>query len=277
MNNSTKNIQEFLNPLKETHFSLKDYVDFNKIVNNVDEIAIKLNQLNYLIGKEDLSLAVNKLWDENPQVFSIMGILIAIRPNDNKKVIDEQGDIKLISDYFTSPNDVIDFIYQTGLAKIFQNREIKNLVDYVFGIEVGLDTNARKNRGGHIMENIISNIFEKNDIIYKKEIYHTNFPELIPILGADKKRFDFTIEKDGITYLIETNFYTSGGSKLNEVARSYSELASKIDVLKKYKFVWITDGIGWFAAKNKLEESFHKITHVYNLTTINDFINFIKK
>lgn len=267
---------EFMKPLKETHFSLKDYVDFPKVAANVEAISIKLNQLNYLIGQEDMAAAVARLWEENPKVFSVLDILIAVRTKDRKKSIDENGNISLVSDCFTSPEKVTRFLNDTGLTMVFQKKQIKNLVDYVFGVEVGLDSNARKNRGGHIMENIVANIFDKNGVPYEQEVYYTKFPEIVNALGADNKRFDFVVKAKDKTYLIEANFYTGGGSKLNEVARSYSELAPKINAVPGFEFVWITDGIGWESARNKLEEAFTHIPSVYNLTNINVFIDRIK-
>ncbi len=266
-----------MNPLKETHFSLKDYVDFPKVAANVEAISIKLNQLNYLIGQEDMAAAVNRLWNENPKVFSVLDILIAVRTKDRKRAIDENGNIHLISDYFTSPEQVTKFLNDTGLTEVFQKKQIKNLVDYVFGVEVGLDSNARKNRGGHIMEDLIAGIFDKSGITYKQEVYYTEFPEIVKVLGADNKRFDFVVRANDTTYLIEANFYTGGGSKLNEVARSYSELAPRINAVPSFEFVWITDGIGWQSARNKLEEAFAHIPHVYNLTNINAFIEKTKR
>lgn len=265
-----------MKPLKETHFSLRDYVDFSKVESNVEEISIKLNQLNYLIGKSDIETAVKLLWNENPKAFSVLDVLIAIRTKDKKKAIDSNGNIRLVSDYFKSPDDVIVFLNETGLTKVFQNKLIKNLVDYVFGIEVGLDSNARKNRGGHIMENLVATIFNQHGVLYEQEVYYTEFPEIVRALGADNKRFDFVVKTKDKVYLIETNFYTGGGSKLNEVARSYSELAPKIDTVPGFEFVWITDGIGWESARNKLEEAFAHIPNIYNLTTLHSFIEKIK-
>lgn len=144
----TNRFSDFMKKLKETHFSLRDYVDFPKVAANVEAISIKLNQLNYLIGQEDMAAAVKRLWDENPKVFSVLDVLIAVRPEDKKKVIDADGDIHLVSDYASSPEQVTVFLNETGLAEVFQKKLIKNLVDYVFGVEVGLDSNARKNRGG---------------------------------------------------------------------------------------------------------------------------------
>lgn len=267
---------EFIKPLKETHFSLKDYVDFPKVAANVEAISIKLNQLNYLIGQEDMGAAVERLWEENPKVFSVLDILIAVRAKDKKKAIDEDGNILLISDYFTSPTQVTKFLKDTGLTEVFQKKQIKNLVDYVFGVEVGLDSNARKNRGGHIMEDLVANIFTKNGIPFEQEVYYTEFPEIVKALGADNKRFDFVVRAEDKIYLIEANFYTGGGSKLNEVARSYSELAPKINAVPGFEFVWITDGIGWKSARNKLEEAFAHVPSVYNLTNIQEFISALK-
>lgn len=266
----------FMEPLKETHFSLKDYVDFPKVAANVEAISIKLNQLNYLIGQEDMAVAVKRLWNENPKVFSVLDVLIAVRSKDNKKAIDVYGNIHLINDYFSSPEQVTVFLNETGLTKVFQNKQIKNLVDYVFGVEVGLDSNARKNRGGHIMEGLVANILTLNGIPFEREVYYTEFPEIVDALGTDNKRFDFVIRTSEKTYLIEANFYAGGGSKLNEVARSYSELAPKINAVPGFEFVWITDGVGWESARNKLEEAFVHVSSVYNLTNIQEFISRVK-
>lgn len=251
-------------------------MDFPKVAANVEAISIKLNQLNYLIGQEDMAAAVKRLWEENPKVFSVLDVLIAVRTKDKKKAIDVYGNIHLVSDYFNSPELVTAFLNETGLTEVFQKKQIKSLVDYVFGVEVGLDSNARKNRGGHIMEGLVANILTLYGIPFEQEVYYTEFPEIVKALGADNKRFDFVIRTPQKTYLIEANFYTGGGSKLNEVARSYSELAPKINAVPGFEFVWITDGIGWESARNKLEEAFAHIPSVYNLTNINTFIEKLK-
>ena len=265
----------FLSQLSETNATLDYFTDFKKIKSNVNKIAIKLNQLNYLIGKEDLNKAVYELYEENPKVFEVLDILIAIRKNKRAKTFNNKGEIILLDTYFETPELVLEFIEETGLAEVFKNKDISNLVDYVFGIEVGLDTNARKNRGGDNMSKAVSLIFDKAGVFYKKEVNNTIFPEIIS-LGADVKRFDFVIKTKTKTYLIEANYYNSGGSKLNETARSYSDVAPKINQYENYEFVWITDGQGWFSAKNKLEEAFNIIPSLYNLITLEDFIKKIQ-
>lgn len=276
MNTHTKeDFDNFILQLKETNTTLSFYCDFEKIHNNVENISIKLNQLNYLIGQEDIDAAIRRLWNENKNVFSILEILIAVRTSDKKKAIMADGNVKLINSLFDSVEGVIEYIHSTGLDKVFKEKHIKNLVDYVFGVETGLDTNARKNRSGHLMEGWVASILDKAGIAYRQEVFSTEYPEL-SVLGEDKKRFDFVIETNSCKYLIEVNFYSGGGSKLNEVARAYSELSPKINAVNGFQFVWITDGIGWKSAKNKLEEAFYTIPNIYNLTTINDFINQIK-
>ncbi len=261
----------FISQLSETNATLDYFTDFKKIKDNVNKIAIKLNQLNYLIGKADIRAAVKELYEENPKAFEVLDILIAIRKNKNAKTFNKKGEIVMLDSYFTSPNSICEYIEETGLGEIFRNKDVKNLVDYVFGIEVGLDTNARKNRGGENMSKAVSLFFDKAKVSYKKEVSNTVYPEILS-LGADVKRFDFVIKTKNKTYLIETNFYNSGGSKLNETARSYSDVAPKINQYKNYEFVWITDGQGWLTAKNKLEEAFSIIPSLYNLSTLHLFI-----
>lgn len=260
-----------MSQLKETNATLDFYCDFKKISGNVDSIAIKLNQLNYLIGQDDLDGAIRRLWNENPKVFSILDILIAVRTSDKKKAILADGTVKLISNFFNDVESVIEYIHATGLDEVLQKKQVKNLVDYVFGVETGLDTNARKNRSGHLMENYVADIFNRFGIAFRQEVYSTEYHELA-ILGEDKKRFDFVIETPHCKYLIEVNFYSGGGSKLNEVARAYSELSPKINSVEGFEFVWITDGVGWRSARNKLEEAFYAIPNVYNLTSIYEFV-----
>jgi type II restriction enzyme len=271
----SEQFKTFLSQLSETNATLDYFTDFKKIKGNVNKISIKLNQLNYLIGKEKLKEAVKELYEENPKAFEVLDILIAIRKNKKAKTFNNKGEIVLLDTYFTSLEGILEYIEETGLAELFRNKDVTNLVDYVFGIEVGFDTHSRKNRGGDNMSKAVSLIFDNSCVFYKKEVNNTIFPEIIS-LGADVKRFDFVIKTKKKTYLIETNFYNSGGSKLNETARSYSDVAPKINQYDDYEFVWITDGQGWFTAKNKLEEAFSIIPHLYNLTSLNLFVEKIK-
>lgn len=272
-----KDFNKFMSQLQETNQTLEFFCDFNKISQNVEEIKLSLCMLNSMIGTSDLRKSVETIWKRDKSAFTVMDILIAVRSEGKKKVLDSIGQCVVLDSLFMSVDGVMEFLQNTGLAEIFQSKKINNLVDYVFGIETGLDTNARKNRSGHIMEDMVARIFDKNNITYRQEVYSREWPSITRVLGDDEKRFDFVISTSTNTYLIEVNFYSGGGSKLNEVARSYSDIAPKINSVPGFEFVWITDGIGWKSAKNKLQEAYGIIPSIYNLTDISEFIKIIKQ
>ena len=266
----------FISQLQETNQTLDFFCDFDKISQNVEDIKLSLCMLNSLIGSSDLRKSVETIWKRDKSAFGVMDILIAVRSEGKKKVLDSLGRCVVLDTLFNSVDGVMEFLENTGLAEIFLSKKINDLVDYVFGIETGLDTNARKNRSGHVMEDMVARIFEKNGIHYRQEVYSSEWPTITRVLGDDEKRFDFVIKTAAKTYLIEVNFYSGGGSKLNEVARSYSDIAPKINSVSGFEFVWITDGIGWKSAKNKLQEAYSIIPSIYNLTDIIKFIKLVK-
>lgn len=272
-----RNFNIFFSQLQETNQTLDFFCDFEKISNHVNDIKLSLCMLNSLIGTTDLRKSIETIWTRDKSAFSIMDILIAVRSNGKKSILDSNGNCIILNRLFESVDGIMEYLEKTGLANIFTEGKIKNLVDYVFGIETGLDSNARKNRSGHIMENRIADIFTKNGIAFRQEVYSTEWTEIQQALGDDKKRFDFVIKSASTTYLIEANFYNGGGSKLNEVARSFMEIAARINSVKGFEFIWITDGTAWKAAKDKLKEAYSKIPGMYNLTNITDFINGIKQ
>lgn len=263
----------FMSQLKETNQSLDFFCDFNKINSNVENIRLSLCMLNSLIGSTNLRSSVETIWNRDRTAFNVMDILIAVRSEGRKKVLNSLGESVVLDTMFESVEGVMEFLTNTGLAELFQTRKITNLVDYVFGVETGLDSNARKNRSGHVMEDFVANIFAEHGIAYRTEVYSSEWQTLNQALGDDEKRFDFVVETQQKVFLIEVNFYSSGGSKLNEVARAYSEIAPRINAVNGFEFVWITDGIGWRSAKSKLQEAFNIIPNIYNLTDIYSFIN----
>ncbi len=267
----------FMSQLSETNATLSFWTDFEKIRKNVANIEIKLNTLNYLVGKSDLRAAITELWYNDKKVFDVLLILIACRKRDKKKVINDKAEFVLLESYLETLEGVIEYIEGTGLAHVFQDKNIKNLVDYVFGVEVGLDSNARKNRSGDAMEDTVEMIIKKSGVQYRKEVESSKWPEITEALGTDKKRFDFVITTKAKTYLLEVNFYSGGGSKLNETARSFTELGPKVNSVPGFEFVWITDGKGWNSARNKLQEAYYTIPSVYNLLTLKDFLESIKE
>ena len=177
------------------------------------------------------------------------------------------------------------FMRKTKLFDLLENHIVSNLVDYATGVETGLDSNGRKNRGGHLMENLVEDYIKKAGFIkgqnYFKEMYIHEIENkwkidlsAISNQGKMEKRFDFVIKTDKQVYVIETNFYSSGGSKLNETARSYKTLAQEVATIEGVTFIWFTDGCGWNSAKHNLEETFDILDTIYN---INDLENGIMK
>lgn len=276
MEKNIKDFEIFMSQLSETNANLAFFCDFDKISKNVADIAISLNTLNYLLGKKELREAVEAIWNRDKKAFEVLDILIATRKKNKKKFFNNKGEKLLVHSLFSSVDGIMEFLEGTGLDNVFMNTEINNLVDYVFGVETGLDTNARKNRSGKITEKLIAEIFSNYNLQFEQQVSSVIFPEIDKVLGADKKVFDFVIKGCKTTYLIEVNYYSDGGSKLNETARSYSDIGPKINSVEGFRFVWITDGEGWHKAKNKLQEAFMSIPDVYNLSTIKNFISSIK-
>ena len=271
-----KEFEIFMSQLSETNATLGFWTDFNKVKNNVASIEIKLNTLNYLLGKQDLRTAVTNLWTTDKKVFDVLQILIACRKRDKKKVINEKAEFVLLESYLKTLDGVMEFLEGTGLAEIFRDKNVKSLVDYVFGVEVGLDTNARKNRSGDEMEDTVELIIKGTGLDYQKEVESSTWSKIAEVLGTDEKRFDFVVPTKNKTYLFEVNFYSGGGSKLNETARSFTEVGPKINSVEGFEFVWVTDGKGWEKAKNKLQEAFYTIPNIFNLTTLKDFLETLK-
>lgn len=268
-----KDFEKFMSQLKVTNRTLDFFCDFGKIKQNVDNIRLSLNMLNSLIGSSDLRKSVETIWNRDKTAFDVLPILIAVR--NGSVCISHHDKFIGMNDMCTSVDGVMEFFEGAGLSELLVNRAITNLVDYVFGVETGLDTHTHKNRSGHIMENTISGIFNENGITYQSQVESKTWPTIKKALGTDKKKFDFVVTTDKTIYLIEVNFYNDGGSKPNEVARAYTNIANKVNSVEGFEFVWITDGCGWKSAKNKLEAAYNSIPKVYNLTTISEFVNII--
>lgn len=273
-----RDFNAWLNTFKDTIADYKYYTDFEKVYKNVDEIKVELNILNSLIGSNNIENDFLILCEKYPEILKCIPILLAVRCNEIK-IYD-----KFLKIYdFKNPNyttkDYAYFMQNSGLFELISKKLIANLYDYVLGIEVGLDSNARKNRGGHLMENIVENYLKLAKVEYFKEIYvkelESKFGVDLSVIsndGKSEKRFDYAVKTDNNLYLLECNFYASSGSKLNETARSYEKIALECKNLKNIYFVWLTDGKGWFSAKNNLLKTFEKLEHIYNLNDLENGI-----
>lgn len=273
---TTRNFDEWLAKFKASISTYDYYIDFDKVVRNVEEIKVELNILNSLIGSKNIEEEFEKIITKYPETLSCIPLLLAVRGNEIYAQ-DEKGEFLY---NFKKMNYSVEqykvFMRNTGLFDMIANHLVNNLVDYALGIETGLDSNGRKNRGGHQMENlvekyIVSAGFAK-DISYFKEMYLIDIEKKWNIdlselsnQGKAAKRFDFVVKTDNMIYAIETNFYGGGGSKLNETARSYKMLSQEADTIDGFTFVWFTDGIGWKSARGNLRETFEVMEHVYSI------------
>lgn len=265
------------------------YIDFEKVHRNVDNIKVELNILNSLIGSKNIETDFENLMRKYPEVLKCIPLLLAVRANEIY-CQDENGGHLFQFDFGKyQPNSHAHyerykyFMRETGLFDLLENHIVNNLVDYATGVETGLDSNGRKNRGGHLMENLVESFIRKSgfekDKTYFKEMYIHQITEkwgldlsAISNQGKMEKRFDFVVKTPNMIYGIETNFYGSGGSKLNETARSYKTLALETDTIDGFTFVWFTDGKGWMSARNNLEETFDVMEHIYNIKDLENGI-----
>ena len=265
------------------------YVNFDKVYRNVDDIKVELNILNSLIGSNNIEEEFRRILSKYPEILQCIPILLAVRASEIY-CQDECGGIlfdfnpKKLS--VSTEDDLDKYIYfmkETGLFNLLREHIINNLVDYVMGVETGLDSNGRKNRGGHLMEDLVEQFIIKAGFVkgvnYFKEMYIHEITEkwgidlfAISNQGTTEKRFDFVVKTDHMIYVIETNFYSGGGSKLNETARSYKTLALESNTINGLTFVWFTDGKGWNSAKNNLKETFDVMEHIYNIKDLENNI-----
>lgn len=267
---------DIMQNLRKTVADYSYYTDFDKVYKNADKFKVELNILNSLIGEKDIENKFKDLVELYPNVLKIIPMLLAKRGYK----VEVFKDKNITFDFLETNLDInmySEFMKESGLFSLLKESKIKSLNDYLIGIEVGLDSNARKNRTGTAMENIVESYIKKiPNIEYHKEMkkkaisesYNIDINKLI--IGEDKvkeaeKRFDFVVKTKDNLYLIETNFYSGGGSKLNETARSFKSLAKDINDLERVHFVWITDGIGWVSAKNNLRETYDIMDHLYTL------------
>lgn len=271
----SSDFEVFLKQLSETNTPLSYFVDFDKVCRNVDAVAMRLHQLNYLVGHPNLEEGIRELFEENPRAFNVLGILIAVREPHKKRIIVSGQENTFMSNYFKSPEQIYQFIRRTGLEKVLKDNSFRSLVDYVFGVEVGMDTNARKNRSGRIMELAVQEIFDVHDIAYETQVKADSLLDFDE-LGEDNKQFDLIITTSKTTYLIEVNYYNSQGSKPLSSARSFVNIAKKVNAKEGYTFVYITDGPGWLKSKKTLKEIYQTIPFVFNLKTLPKFIASVK-
>ena len=279
-----RDFAEWLLTFTDSIANYRYYIDFETIYKNAEIYKVELNMLNSLIGSKNIENDFEKLVNKYPEVIKCIPTLLAVRQSEII-VLDDDGN-KFEYNFKKMNYDInqyIVFMRETGLFDLLENHLINNIYDYVLGVECGLNSNARKNRGGHLMEDAVEKFiqkagFKKNET-YFKEMYLQEIEEkwkldmsFISNQNQATKRFDFVVKTDNCIYGIETNFYASGGSKLNETARSYKMIAEEAEKVVGFEFVWFTDGMGWISARNNLKETFDNMEHIYNISDMKNGI-----
>lgn len=274
---ANRDFNTWLSTMKDSIATWTYYTDFEKVYENVQKVKVELNILNSLIGSKNIEEEFKTIVKQYPNVLVVVPILLAKREAEIK-VQDAEGSYVF---NFVKMNYTIEqytlFMRNSGLFDLLQNHIINNLVDYVLGIEVGMDTNGRKNRTGHVMEDLVESYLIKAGLVkgktYFKEMYASDVEKKFGLDlsalsndGKAEKRFDFVfVGALGTVFACECNFYSGGGSKLNETARSYKTITEEAKSISGFQFVWFTDGIGWNSARHNLEETFDVLSNLYNL------------
>ena len=278
----------FIDNLNDSIFTWDYFVNFIKVKTNILKIEKELNLLNVLIGKKNIEKEFINLIKEYPKVRIVLPLLIAVRKNklktlkiiSNYKTLIPENKLNLFDPKIKLDNnlekELLKYFNISGLKDIFKNKNVKNIVDYCFGVEVGLDTNARKNRTGKSMEILVENILKQlNNHIKFKWISQATSKKIKNLWNLDVKidktnrKFDFAVFHKKQLYLIETNYYSGGGSKIKSTAGEYKQLN---DFIKKqgFKLIWITDGLGWKTTLNSLKETFKYNDYIFNLKIVNN-------
>ena len=273
-----------INNLKPSIILWSYFVNWDKVFNNTKKIEIALNNLNYLIGKEDFDSEFRFLIKENPEIAKVIPALV-VRDGSNTNrfniLVDYQKKKLVYEEYDFSKKEMTDedvekylmFVKESGLKDLIISQKIKNLVDYMIGVEAGLDSNGRKNRGGHSMESIIEffikDVCESKKYSYIKEATSEKINKEwgydVPV-DKSSRRYDFVVNTGKELVIFETNFYGGSGSKLKSTAGEYRDL---FNVLKgQYKFIWITDGNGWKSTARPLRETFNHNDYVISLEMV---------
>ena len=277
----SKTFTELVDGFKSSIKTWDYFVNWDKVSANATDLEISLNKLNYLLGKENLKDEFVKLYESNPDIVKALPVLLAVRENKLEifDKVTKESEFFDFTDGEDGAEKYFEFLEKSGLARLFQKDGIKNLVDYVMGVEVGLDSNGRKNRGGTLMEEIVESYIKdfsaKRGFEYIAQARATDIKAKWDYeINVDKseRSFDFAVYNPQTKNikLFETNFYNGGGTKLKAVC---GEFRSLYDELTKQgiDFVWVTDGLGWQTTKRPLEETFnHNNGQVFNLNMLED-------
>ncbi len=278
-----RNFETWLATFRDSIASYEYYTNFDKVYKNVADIKVELNILNSLIGSADIEKEFEDIVFRYPEVLRCIPILLAVR-NSEIYAMDEEGAYQY---HFKKQNYSLEqykvFMRKTGLFELMAGHHIRNLMDYVTGVETGLDSNGRKNRGGDLMEDLVEKFIQKAGFKKNKNYFkEMNIREIrqkwdidlsaVSNKGKKDKRFDYVIKTKDMLYVIETNFYASSGSKLDAIAGDYKLMAQEVDTISGVTFIWVTDGKGWKKSRKNLRVTFEVLDTMYNIQDLENGI-----
>ncbi|WP_371246591.1 type II restriction endonuclease [Mycoplasmopsis agassizii] len=272
-----RDFEEWINTFTSCIVDWTYYTDFPKAYENLRKIKVHLNILNSLIGSKNIENDFKYLLNEYPEVLTTLPILLAKRD----KELSVRHNDEVMNFNFEQPNypieKYVELMKNTGLFDLLENHLISSIPDYVLGIEVGLDTNARKNRTGSLMEKIVETEIKKTGFRYESQVSPRDF---IKWFGTDlfdsinekgnSKKFDFIVWGKSTTYFIEVNFYNTTGSKPVSEAGLFIGLNNRVKLNDGFEFVWITDGSAWKDFKDVMEKASNNILNLFNLNDLKD-------
>ena len=279
LNSNDDVFEYFMSTLRPGVSDWEYFVDWNKVFTNVRSVETTLNIMNYLLGKENFDDEFKYLASNYPEIMKMIPVLIVRNgaKSSEYNVVTVNG-ATLTEEAFkfsgsgTSDGeieDAIQFIRSSGLIRIFQKDGVNNLVDYVIGVEAGLSSNGRKNRGGKAMENVCESLLQGMGLDFISQASPSDIKNKfnIDLQGMEGRRFDFATVSNNELYIIEVNCYSSGGSKLDKTASDFRGLQD--DLRGQANFIWLTDGHGWLKTRNPIRKSFDHNDYVFNIEMVN--------
>ena len=275
-----KEFNSWLDTFQPTLATCDYFTDFDKVNGRIKELKPQIKIIKQIIKQKDISLAIENALKKDFSIMTILPLFIAVNTQD-ATFIDAKGKYQTIS-FHKSTNDLsvyMEFINTSGIVDVLKRIKSVGVEKYLFGILVGLDSNRRKNRMGHLAEDKLEELIKKTGNTYHKEMtlkafknrYNIDIHKLTNQI-VSSKRFDYVMEKDGELYIFESSYYTSNGSKQNELSRSYTEICKAINNIQGLHFIWVVDGNGWKSSKNALEKAYNVMPDVYNFSELEEML-----
>ncbi|MDD4907452.1 MAG: type II restriction endonuclease [Candidatus Omnitrophica bacterium] len=275
------NVEELISKFQETlmisNKSFAYFVDWRKVKANIKKYEYEINILNYLVGVSEPKVKLREILFKNPEVLPVLPLIIAVRDLEIAVIEDPVRPSETLKKYdFNKKNnlskeevdDVVNFCHSSGVLNLFIDLKIKNLRDYLLGLETGIDTNARKNRSGDAMESLISPILDRIKDI--KVIKQKTFKYLKEEEGIDipqkllNRKFDYVIITNDKKINLEVNYYDGQGSKPQEIVDSYINRNNEL-LGAKWGFIWLSDGMGWKKGLHQMTNAFNDMDYVLNI------------